>query len=130
MEGTWAGSVVPEGHPALTPGVLTLEHVAGVRSDCIAVDWLGRNLYWTDGAAGQVLATRLEAAWRGTPEYTVVMDGDLDRPHSIVLQPLAGYVWNKRTSLPSMLYPIFLHGDRQQPREELGWSHLGAVGAV
>ncbi|XP_054031125.1 low-density lipoprotein receptor-related protein 2 [Dryobates pubescens] len=64
--------------------------VKGVRSDCIAVDWLGRNLYWTDGAAGQVLATRLGAAWRGIPEYTVVMDGNLDQPHSLVLQPLAG----------------------------------------
>nr|XP_009682064.1 PREDICTED: uncharacterized protein LOC104149877 [Struthio camelus australis] len=64
--------------------------VKGVRSDCIAVDWVGRNLYWTDGAAGRVLATRLGAAWRGVPEYTVVLDGDLDRPHSLVLQPLAG----------------------------------------
>ena len=90
MERTWAGSIVPEGHAAVTPRVPTLGPVAGVRSDCIAVDWLGRNLYWTDGAAGQVLATRLGAAWRGIPEYTVVMDGDLDRPHSLVLQPLAG----------------------------------------
>ncbi|XP_010131737.1 PREDICTED: very low-density lipoprotein receptor-like, partial [Buceros rhinoceros silvestris] len=64
--------------------------VKGVRSDCIAVDWLGRNLYWTDGAAGRVLATRLKAAWRGVPEYAVVMDEDLDQPHSLVLQPLAG----------------------------------------
>nr|XP_013811847.1 PREDICTED: low-density lipoprotein receptor-related protein 4-like [Apteryx mantelli mantelli] len=64
--------------------------VKGVRSDCIAVDWVGRNLYWTDGVAGQVLATHLGAAWRGVPEYTVVLDGDLDRPHSLVLQPLAG----------------------------------------
>ncbi|OXB59000.1 hypothetical protein ASZ78_002484 [Callipepla squamata] len=64
--------------------------VKGVRSDCIAVDWLGRNLYWTDGVAGQVLATSLGAAWRGKPEYTVVLDGDLEQPHSLVLQPLAG----------------------------------------
>lgn len=70
--------------------VLPLGCISGVRSDCIAVDWLGRNLYWTDGAAGQVLATRLGAAWQGIPEYTVVMDGDLDQPHSLVLQPLAG----------------------------------------
>lgn len=70
--------------------VLSLGCVSGVRSDCIAVDWLGRNLYWTDGVAGQVLATRLGAAWQGIPEYTVVMDGDLDQPHSLVLQPLAG----------------------------------------
>lgn len=84
------GSIVLKGHAAVTPRVLTLECIAGVRSDCVAVDWLGRNLYWTDGAAGQVLATRLGAAWRGIPEYAVVMDGDLDQPHSLVLQPLAG----------------------------------------
>lgn len=81
------GAFLPQ-HFALW--VLTPGHVAGVRSDCIAVDWLGRNLYWTDGAAGQVLATRLGAAWRGKPEYTVVLDGDMDQPHSLVLQPLAG----------------------------------------
>ncbi|XP_050752686.1 low-density lipoprotein receptor-related protein 2-like [Gymnogyps californianus] len=78
--------------------------VKGVRSDCIAVDWLGRNLYWTDGAAGQVLATRLGAAWRGIPEYTVVMDGDLDRPHSLVLQPLAGLLyWSEVGSHPRLM---------------------------
>lgn len=34
------------------------------------------------------------------------------------------------TSLPSLLCPIFLHGGRQLAGEELGWPHLGAVGAV
>ncbi|XP_039235813.1 prolow-density lipoprotein receptor-related protein 1-like [Pipra filicauda] len=78
--------------------------VKGVRSDCIAVDWLGRNLYWTDGAAGQVLATRLGAAWQGIPEYTVVMDGDLDQPHSLVLQPLAGLLyWSEVGSHPRLM---------------------------
>ncbi|KFQ33228.1 Low-density lipoprotein receptor-related protein 2, partial [Merops nubicus] len=78
--------------------------VKGVRSDCIAVDWLGRNLYWTDGAAGQVLATRLGTAWRGIPEYTVVMDGDLDQPHSLVLQPLAGLLyWSEVGSHPRLM---------------------------
>ncbi|NXI66056.1 LRP4 protein, partial [Anseranas semipalmata] len=78
--------------------------VKGVRSDCIAVDWLGRNLYWTDGAAGQVLATRLGAAWRGKPEYTVVLDGDLDRPHSLVLRPLTGMLyWSEVGSQPRLM---------------------------
>ncbi|KAK2541678.1 hypothetical protein Q9233_000584 [Columba guinea] len=97
--------------------------VKGVRSDCIAVDWLGRNLYWTDGAAGQVLATRLEAAWRGTPEYTVVMDGDLDRPHSLVLQPLAGLLyWSEVGSHPRLMEAT-MDGSRRHVllAQELGW---------
>ncbi|XP_050801434.1 very low-density lipoprotein receptor-like [Gopherus flavomarginatus] len=67
--------------------------VKGIRSDCIAVDWIGRNLYWTDGTAGELLATWLNATWRGNPEYTVVLDGDLDQPHSLALQPLQGLMY-------------------------------------
>ncbi|XP_053922447.1 low-density lipoprotein receptor-related protein 2 isoform X4 [Cuculus canorus] len=95
----------------------------GVRSDCIAVDWLGRNLYWTDGAAGQVLATRLGAAWRGIPEYTVVMDGDLDRPHSLVLQPLAGLLyWSEVGSHPRLMEAT-MDGSRRHVllAQGLGW---------
>ncbi|KAJ7407454.1 hypothetical protein WISP_126041 [Willisornis vidua] len=97
--------------------------VKGVRSDCIAVDWLGRNLYWTDGAAGQVLATRLGAAWQGIPEYTVVMDGDLDQPHSLVLQPLAGLLyWSEVGSHPRLMESS-MDGSRQHVllAQGLGW---------
>ncbi|NXG46866.1 LRP4 protein, partial [Psilopogon haemacephalus] len=97
--------------------------VKGVRSDCIAVDWLGRNLYWTDGAAGQVLATRLGAAWRGIPEYTVVMDGDLDQPHSLVLQPLAGLLyWSEVGSHPRLMEAT-MDGSRRRVllAQGLGW---------
>ncbi|KFO70397.1 Low-density lipoprotein receptor-related protein 2, partial [Cuculus canorus] len=95
----------------------------GVRSDCIAVDWLGRNLYWTDGAAGQVLATRLGAAWRGIPEYTVVMDGDLVLPHSLVLQPLAGLLyWSEVGSHPRLMEAT-MDGSRRHVllAQGLGW---------
>ncbi|NWH67899.1 LRP4 protein, partial [Geococcyx californianus] len=97
--------------------------VKGVKSDCIAVDWLGRNLYWTDGAAGQVLATRLGVAWRGIPEYTVVMDGDLDRPHSLVLQPLAGLLyWSEVGSHPRLMEAT-MDGNRRHVLldQGLGW---------
>ncbi|XP_074677373.1 uncharacterized protein LOC141922138 [Strix aluco] len=97
--------------------------VKGVRSDCIAVDWLGRNLYWTDGAAGQVLATRLGAAWRGKPEYTVVMDGDLDRPHSLVLQPLAGLMYWSEVGNHPRLMEATMDGSRRHVllAQGLGW---------
>ncbi|NXO60570.1 LRP2 protein, partial [Aramus guarauna] len=97
--------------------------VKGVRSDCIAVDWLGRNLYWTDGAAGQVLATHLGAAWRGIPEYTVVMEGDLDQPHSLVLQPLAGLLyWSEVGSHPRLMEAT-MDGSRRHVllAQGLGW---------
>ncbi|NXU52138.1 VLDLR protein, partial [Turnix velox] len=97
--------------------------VKGVRSDCIAVDWVGRNLYWTDGTAGQVLATRLGSAWRGTPEYTVVLDGDLDQPHSLVLHPLAGMLyWSEVGSHPRVMEAT-MDGSRWHVllAQELGW---------
>ncbi|XP_009075825.1 PREDICTED: low-density lipoprotein receptor-related protein 4-like, partial [Acanthisitta chloris] len=97
--------------------------VKGVRSDCIAVDWLGRNLYWTDGAAGQVLATRLGATWQGIPEYTVVMDGDLDQPHSLVLQPLAGMLYWSEVGTHPRLMKAAMDGSRQHVllAQGLGW---------
>ncbi|NXM33720.1 LRP2 protein, partial [Oxyruncus cristatus] len=97
--------------------------VKGVRSDCIAVDWLGRNLYWTDGAAGQVLATRLGTAWQGIPEYTVVIDRDLDQPHSLVLQPLAGLLyWSEVGSHPRLMEST-MDGSRRHVllAQGLGW---------
>ncbi|XP_064305963.1 low-density lipoprotein receptor-related protein 2-like isoform X1 [Phalacrocorax carbo] len=97
--------------------------VKGVKSDCIAVDWLGRNLYWTDGAAGQVLATQLGAPWRGIPEYTVVMDGDLDRPHSLVLQPLAGLLYYSEVGSHPRLMEATMDGNRRRVllAQGLGW---------
>nr|XP_025041567.1 low-density lipoprotein receptor-related protein 2-like [Pelodiscus sinensis] len=67
--------------------------VKGIKSDCIAVDWVGRNLYWTDGIAGELLAIGLNTTWRGHAEYTVVLDGGLDQPRSLVLQPLPGLMY-------------------------------------
>ncbi|NXH54993.1 LRP2 protein, partial [Rhabdornis inornatus] len=97
--------------------------VKGVRSDCIAVDWLGRNLYWTDGVAGQVLATRLGSAWQGVPEYTVVMDGDLDQPHSLVLQPLAGLMYWSEVGSHSRLMEASMDGSWRHVllAQGLGW---------
>ncbi|XP_015717311.1 low-density lipoprotein receptor-related protein 2-like isoform X1 [Coturnix japonica] len=97
--------------------------VKGVRSDCIAVDWLGRNLYWTDGVAGQVLATSLETAWRGKPEYTIVLNGDLDQPHSLVLQPLAGMLYWSEVGIQPRLMEATMDGRRQRVllAQGLGW---------
>lgn len=62
----------------------------GIKSDCMVVDWIGRNLYWTDGTAGQILAIQLTAVWRGKPEYTIVLGDNLNQPRSLALDPLNG----------------------------------------
>ncbi|KAB0405357.1 hypothetical protein E2I00_006971 [Balaenoptera physalus] len=67
--------------------------VKGIKSDYIAVDWIGRNLYWTDGTAGQILAIQLTAVWRGKSEYTIVLDDDLTQPRSLALDPLNGLMY-------------------------------------
>ncbi|XP_043576459.1 prolow-density lipoprotein receptor-related protein 1-like isoform X2 [Chiloscyllium plagiosum] len=67
--------------------------IKGIKSDCVAVDWVGRNIYWTDGVASHILAAKLNMTLNGSQEYTVVVDTDIDQPHSLVLQPLNGLMY-------------------------------------
>lgn len=62
----------------------------GVKSDFIAVDWVGKNLYWVDGLVGQILAVKLSDATVRSQDYTVVLGEDLEQPSSLVLLPDRG----------------------------------------
>ncbi|XP_045484331.1 low-density lipoprotein receptor-related protein 1B [Pieris rapae] len=55
----------------------------------LAIDWLGRNLYWTDDALGRVSVARLDS-----PKTRTVLISDSDfNPRSIALDPANGVMW-------------------------------------
>ena len=50
----------------------------------LAVDWLGRNLYWTDSERGVIEMARLDGGGR------TVLRRDLDSPSALALDPHGG----------------------------------------
>ncbi|KAM8866074.1 prolow-density lipoprotein receptor-related protein 1 [Synchiropus picturatus] len=72
-----------------TRGVL----IEGVRADSIAVDWLGRNVYWIDGENSQIVAVRLIPTTAKMRDQTVILDEDLDQPRSLALAPESGLMF-------------------------------------
>ncbi|XP_040181351.1 low-density lipoprotein receptor-related protein 1-like isoform X2 [Rana temporaria] len=97
--------------------------VKGIKSDCVAVDWVGRNLYWTDGTAGQILATALNGTWKGVPEYVVVLDEYLDQPRSLVMQPLDGLMYWSEIGTESQIEQAGMDGSQRKilVNTQLGW---------
>ncbi|KAM8828744.1 uncharacterized protein AB9W97_004546 [Spinachia spinachia] len=75
--------------------------IKGVKSDFIAVDWVGKNLYWVDGLLGQILAVKLSNTTLRSQDYTVVLGEDLEQPSSLVLLPHKGTMfWSEIGSTP------------------------------
>ncbi|KAJ0019807.1 hypothetical protein NQD34_007376 [Periophthalmus magnuspinnatus] len=67
--------------------------IEGVRADSVAVDWLGRNLYWIDGVKSQIFAIQLPSPTVTRPDFTVILDEDLDQPRSLALLPQKGLMF-------------------------------------
>uniref|UniRef100_A0AAY4EED2 EGF-like domain-containing protein n=1 Tax=Denticeps clupeoides TaxID=299321 RepID=A0AAY4EED2_9TELE len=66
--------------------------------DGIAVDWIGRNLYWTDTGTDRIEVTRLNGTMR-----KILISEDLDEPRAIVLDPVAGYMyWTDWGEIPKI----------------------------
>ncbi|XP_061603255.1 low-density lipoprotein receptor-related protein 2 isoform X2 [Phyllopteryx taeniolatus] len=77
--------------------------IKGVKSEFIAVDWVGKNLYWVDGLVGQIQAVRLSDTRLKSLDYTVVLAEDLEQPRSLVLLPHKGWMlWSEIGSTPQI----------------------------
>ena len=51
----------------------------------VAVDWVARNLYWTDRGTDRIEVSRLNGSSR-----KVLISDNLDEPRAIVLEPTRG----------------------------------------
>nr|ASS77301.1 low density lipoprotein receptor-related protein 13 [Larimichthys crocea] len=67
--------------------------IKGVRADSVAVDWLGRNLYWIDGVNSKIVAIRLATTTVNSLNHSVILDEDLDQPRSLALLPQKGLMF-------------------------------------
>lgn len=56
-------------------------------TDGIAVDWIAKNLYWTDTGRNVIEVSRMTGSSR-----KVVVKGNLDEPRAIALYPKKGSV--------------------------------------
>ncbi|KAF6725887.1 Low-density lipoprotein receptor-related protein 2 [Oryzias melastigma] len=77
--------------------------IKGVKSDAIAVDWVGKNLYWVEGLVGQILAVKLGTSIVRSQDHAVVLGEDLEQPSSLVLLPHKGFMlWSEIGSSPQI----------------------------
>ena len=51
----------------------------------IAVDWIGRNLYWLDMRADKIEVSKLNGSYR-----SVLINSDIDSPRAIQVDPREG----------------------------------------
>ncbi|XP_018607320.2 low-density lipoprotein receptor-related protein 2 isoform X1 [Scleropages formosus] len=77
--------------------------VKGIKADCIAVDWVARNLYWIDGMASQISVIQLDGGAKKPQDSIVVLDEDLVQPRSLVVFPLKGLMfWSEFGNMPQI----------------------------
>ena len=53
--------------------------------DGLAIDWVSRNIFWTDTGTDRIEVARLN----GTSRRVIISD-DLDEPRAIVVDPING----------------------------------------
>ncbi|XP_031686144.1 low-density lipoprotein receptor-related protein 4 isoform X2 [Oncorhynchus kisutch] len=66
----------------------------GIKSDCIAVDWIGRNMYWIDGiGGGRIIAIGLNSTITSALDLTVILDKEFGQLLYLALLPQKGLLF-------------------------------------
>lgn len=53
--------------------------------DGVAIDWISRNIFWTDTGTNRIEVARLDGSSR-----RVIISDELDEPRAIVVDPVNG----------------------------------------
>ncbi|XP_047448033.1 very low-density lipoprotein receptor [Mugil cephalus] len=106
--------------------------IRGVRADSVAVDWLGRNLYWINGVNSQIVAIRLAAASVDSSDHTIILDEDLDQPRSLALLPQKGLMFWTEIGDSAKIERAGMDGSERRAvvTSSLGWPGGVAVDTI
>ncbi|KAI5101719.1 low-density lipoprotein receptor-related protein 2 [Silurus meridionalis] len=85
--------------------------IRGIRTECVAVDWVAQNLYWTDRAEGQINAVRLDAS---KPEPVVIVDNDVDELRSLAVLPQKGVMFWSETGPEAQIERAGMDGSNRR----------------
>uniref|UniRef100_A0AAX7TZQ1 EGF-like domain-containing protein n=1 Tax=Astatotilapia calliptera TaxID=8154 RepID=A0AAX7TZQ1_ASTCA len=106
--------------------------IKGVQADSIAVDWVGRNLYWINGVKSYIAAIRLAAASASSLYQSIILDEDLDQPRSLALLPQKGLMFWTEIGNVVKIERAGMDGSERRAlvNSSLGWPGGVAVDAV
>uniref|UniRef100_A0A8C6B9V0 Low-density lipoprotein receptor-related protein 2 n=1 Tax=Monodon monoceros TaxID=40151 RepID=A0A8C6B9V0_MONMO len=89
-----------------------------VQPDGLAVDWVGRHIYWSDARSQRIEVAELDGRYRKW-----LISTQLDQPAAIVVNPKLGFMywtdWGKEPKIES----AWMDGQRRKVlvQEDLGW---------
>ncbi|XP_063285770.1 low-density lipoprotein receptor-related protein 2 [Pelobates fuscus] len=89
-----------------------------INPDGIAVDWVGRHIYWTDAGANRIEVATLDGRYRKW-----LIFGNIDQPAAIVVNPALGFIywtdWGRQPKIES----AWMDGQQRQVlvSNYLGW---------
>ncbi|XP_014344907.1 low-density lipoprotein receptor-related protein 2a [Latimeria chalumnae] len=89
-----------------------------VSPDGIAVDWVGRHIYWTDTGTNRIEVAKLDGRYRRWLVYT-----QLDQPAAIVVNPKQGYMYWTDWGRQPKIECAWMDGQQRQVliSDNLGW---------
>ena len=73
----------------------------------VAVDWIGKKIYWTDAGSKKIEMSEYD---RANPRTKTVYRGQLKDPFSIAVHPVIGYEY---FSAVIILFSVIWHSDLQ-----------------